>query len=82
MCLGIPMQVVQLNGQTALCERDGVRRSVALQLIDLTTINVGDYLIVHLGFAIEKINANDAKTAQETWQEWTDFKAERNRQTS
>ncbi|MEJ2043372.1 MAG: HypC/HybG/HupF family hydrogenase formation chaperone [Reinekea sp.] len=75
MCLGIPMKVISRNQQQALCERDGVQREVALHLLAEEAIHPGDYLIVHLGFAIEKIRQDDAKEAETTWQEWSAYTA-------
>jgi len=73
MCLGIPMKVIECHSSSAICELDGVQREIALQLIDSKSVRCGDYLIVHLGFAIERIDSSAAKTAQTTWQEWQMF---------
>lgn len=75
MCLGVPMQIKAVENETALCERDGIQRQVALQLIDSENISPGDYVIVHLGFAIQRINLDDAKEAEVTWQEWSAFQS-------
>ena len=70
MCLGVPMKILSVKDQTAICERDGVLREVALQLID-DELNVGDYLLIHLGFAIEVIPQKDAEEAEKTWRAWS-----------
>ena len=70
MCLGIPMKVVSCHEQLAICDRDGVQREVALHLINAEEVQTGDYLVVHLGFAIERIRQQDARAAETTWQEW------------
>ncbi|MBC7187677.1 MAG: HypC/HybG/HupF family hydrogenase formation chaperone [Calditrichaeota bacterium] len=61
MCLGVPMRVVEINGDMAVAEITGVRRSISLQLVE--DVQVGDYVIVHAGFAIQVL---DEAEAQET----------------
>lgn len=58
MCLGIPMQIVEINGFFAEAEVNGVKRNIGLELVD--NPQVGDYVIVHAGFAIEKLNQEEA----------------------
>lgn len=64
MCLGVPMQVVSLLDDTIVAEIDGVRREASLMML-AEPVTVGDYVIVHAGFAIARI---DAAEAQETLQ--------------
>lgn len=59
MCLGVPMQVESIEGETAVCEIDGVRREASLMMVD--GVKVGDFVIIHAGFAIEKLDETDAK---------------------
>lgn len=61
MCLGIPMRVIEKKGTTGVVELGGVRQRANLQLVD--EVKVGDYVILHAGFAIQKLNE---KEAQET----------------
>ncbi|MDP9444324.1 MAG: HypC/HybG/HupF family hydrogenase formation chaperone [Actinomycetota bacterium] len=67
MCLGIPGQVVQLRadlaGQVALVNLMGSRREVNVGMLDGASLQPGDWVLVHMGFAIEHI---DAATAQDT----------------
>ncbi len=65
MCLGIPMKLVEINYPLAIAEAKGVKREVYLQLIPEDQIKPGDYVIVHVGFAIQKLSAEEA---EETWQ--------------
>ncbi|EGV33653.1 hydrogenase assembly chaperone hypC/hupF [Thiorhodococcus drewsii AZ1] len=65
MCFAIPMQVRSIDGFLAHCEAKGVEREVSLFLMQHESIEVGDYLVVHLGQAIEKI---DAERAMEAWE--------------
>lgn len=54
MCLGAPGQITEINGQTAIVDFWGVRRAVALDVVD-EAVAVGDYVLVHVGFAIRRI---------------------------
>jgi hydrogenase expression/formation protein HypC len=59
MCLAVPMKIISIeeNGKGAV-DLDGVRYEVNLSLIEAP--HVGDYVIVHAGFAIEKLDSADA----------------------
>jgi hydrogenase expression/formation protein HypC len=59
MCLGVPMQVMTIDGDTALCEVDGVSREASLALLD--QVAIGDFVLIHAGFAIEKVDAAEAE---------------------
>lgn len=61
MCLAIPMKIESIDGKTAVCELDGVRRRAAVDLVP--EAKVGDYVMIHAGFAIEIV---DGKAAEET----------------
>jgi len=59
MCLAIPAKVVQkLENDQALVEVGGVRNQISLLLVE--DVTVGDYVIVHVGFAIARLNAVEA----------------------
>ena len=58
MCLGVPMQVKSIEHDMALCEIDGVQREASLMMID--GVEVGDYVLIHAGFAIERIDEKEA----------------------
>lgn len=62
MCLAIPSKVISIENDSGTIDVEGVRREVSFVLLN-DTIQVGDYVIVHAGFAIHKI---DEKTAKET----------------
>ncbi len=59
MCLGVPMQVKTIENGMANCEIDGVQREASLMMID--DVRVGDYVLIHAGFAIEKIDEQEAQ---------------------
>ena len=59
MCLGVPMQVKSIREDLAVCEIDGVQREASLMMID--GVQVGDYVLIHAGFAIERIDEAEAR---------------------
>jgi hydrogenase expression/formation protein HypC len=65
MCLGIPMQIREIEGFVARCEAKGVERDVSLFMMQDEALGVGDYVVVHIGYAIQKITPQDARTAWE-----------------
>ncbi len=67
MCLGIPMQVVSVDGFVACCEAKGVQRDVNLFLLQEETVIVGDYLVMHAGYATQKVTAEEAASAWEIY---------------
>lgn len=62
MCLGVPMKVLSRDGEMVTAEIDGVSREASLMLLE-EEVNPGDYVIVHAGFAISKL---DEEYAEET----------------
>ncbi|SNB47090.1 HypC/HybG/HupF family hydrogenase formation chaperone [Geobacter sp. DSM 9736] len=60
MCVGVPMRVVAIDGTDAVAEIDGVKRQASLMLMD-EEVRVGDYVIIHAGFAISRLDEDDAR---------------------
>ena len=59
MCLAIPARVVELTGpDTARIDLGGVRKEISLALVD--GVEVGDYVIVHVGYALQKLDPDEA----------------------
>ena len=68
MCLAVPAEVLELKeNEMALTELGGVRKEVSLMLVD--DVEVGDYVLVHAGFAIEKIDKVEAEKTLELFEE-------------
>lgn len=65
MCLGIPMKILAIEQFMARCEARGVERDVSLFMLQDEPANVGDYVVVHVGYAIQKMTEPEALT---TWQ--------------
>ena len=59
MCLAIPLRLAEIHGLDAIGERDGIRRNIRLDFIP--NPKIGDYVIVHAGFAIERLSAEQAE---------------------
>jgi hydrogenase expression/formation protein HypC len=69
MCLGIPMQIREINGYLARCEAKGIGRDVSLFMLQDETLEPGDYVVVHVGYAIQKVTPQEARTAWELYDE-------------
>lgn len=67
MCLGIPMQVVSVNGFLARCEAKGVQRDVSLFMLQDEPVGIGEFVMVHVGYAIQKMTEQEARSAWEIY---------------
>jgi hydrogenase expression/formation protein HypC len=67
MCLGIPMQVMAVDGYLARCSAKGVEREVSLFLVQDDPPRVGDFVVVHVGYAIQKTTPQEARSAWEIY---------------
>jgi len=65
MCLGVPMQIIELDGFVARCTAKGVERDVSLFLVQDEHLEPGDFVMVHVGYAIQKMTPQDARS---TWE--------------
>ncbi len=59
MCLGIPSKIVSVDGDKAVVSVGGTEYEASIQLLD--NVRPGDYVLVHTGFALEKISEEEAK---------------------
>lgn len=59
MCIAVPMNVTEINGDIGIVESQGVKREVGLMLMD--DVKVGDWVLIHAGFAISKLNQEQAE---------------------
>jgi len=67
MCLAVPMKIIEIDANRALAEVGGVIYYANLDL--LPDVKIGDYIIVHAGFAIEKLDEAEAQESLAIWQE-------------
>jgi hydrogenase expression/formation protein HypC len=69
MCLGIPMQIKSIDRYLARCEAKGVERDVNLFMLHEDEVDVGDFVMVHIGYAIQKMTEQEARSAWEIYDE-------------
>jgi hydrogenase expression/formation protein HypC len=70
MCLAIPLKITNVNGKEAMAEIEGVIKKIRTDFI--SNLKVGDYVLVHAGFAIEKLDEKQALENMEIIKEVTD----------
>ena len=70
MCLAIPLKLIEINGKNATGEAMGMTRQVRVDFIKEP--QVGDYVMVHAGFAIERLPEDQAR---EDWEAWAKMEA-------
>ena len=59
MCLAVPLKITEIEGNEAIAEREGVSRRIRVDFIKAP--RVGDYVMVHAGFAIERVPEEQAQ---------------------
>lgn len=59
MCVAIPMKVIEIHGDRGIVEAGGMQKEVGLHLLE--NIRLGDYVLVHAGFAIQKLDEKEAE---------------------
>lgn len=74
MCLGVPMEVLKIAGNRAWVSAGGTKREIRLNIVDERP-EVGDYVIVHAGFAIHRIDEEVAKETLEMFREMLSYEA-------
>ena len=65
MCLAIPMKIKAIDGFVATCEAKGVEREVSLFMLQDEELVIGDHVMVHVGYAIQKMTEQEARS---TWE--------------
>ena len=64
MCLAVPMRIKSVDGYEAVCEAKGIERSISLFMLQGEPIAPGDHVLVHVGYAIQKVSEEEARL---TW---------------
>jgi hydrogenase expression/formation protein HypC len=59
MCLSVPMRITEIQGQLGQADIGGVSRQIDLRFLE--DVGVGDYVIVHAGFALQKLDRREAE---------------------
>jgi hydrogenase expression/formation protein HypC len=75
MCLGVPGQVLEVQGLTATVDFWGVRKQVRLDVVD-APVAPGDYVLNHVGFAIRRMPAEEGAATLKLYQELLRIQAE------
>lgn len=70
MCLSIPARIEKIEGETALCTVGGSTLQAHLELIGDEELKPGDYVLVHTGFAIQKLDEEEALLTLKTFKEY------------
>jgi len=80
MCLSIPSQIKHIDAEMNVATVDtmGIERSASLDLIDQDVV-IGDYVLIHIGFAMNKINEEDALESLKVYREIIDKMEEQER---
>ena len=59
MCLAVPLKIISIKGKMGIGELGGVKKRISLMLLD--KVRVGDYVLLHAGFAINKLETKEAE---------------------
>lgn len=70
MCLAVPAEVKSIEGHTATVDYGGVKRKANVSLVD---VKVGDYVIVHAGYAIQVLDKDEAEKTLDIFREMLDL---------
>ena len=82
MCLSIPSKVVKIDKEMNMATVDtmGVQRQAALDLMEEGDVKLGDYVLLHIGFVMNKIDEEDALASIDTYKEILELMDEEDRQ--
>jgi hydrogenase expression/formation protein HypC len=69
MCLAVPMRIKSVDGFAAVCEARGIEREVSLFMLQGEPIAPGDHVLVHVGYAIQKVSEEEARLTWELFDE-------------
>lgn len=69
MCLAVPMKITSIDGYAAVCEAKGIEREVSLFMLQGEPIEVGDHVLIHVGYAIQKVSEEEARLSWELFDE-------------
>lgn len=79
MCLAIPgriVEIVDVENSIAKVEVGGVRRNVNIGMLDKEDTHIGDYVLIHVGFAMSKVDEHEAEETLRTLQELGQYQEE------
>ena len=73
MCLTIPMQIKSIDGFEAVCVAKGIERVASLFMMQGEQLEVGDFVMIQTGYAVQKVTAEDARMAWQSFDEILDM---------
>jgi hydrogenase expression/formation protein HypC len=65
LCLAIPAKIIKIKGELAEVDVGGIKKEISIALVK--DVKEGDYVLIHTGYAIAKINEEEAKELIELW---------------
>jgi hydrogenase expression/formation protein HypC len=71
MCLSVPARVMKIEGENAEVSVGGTLMNANLSMVD--DVHVGDYILLHTGFALQKIDEEEARETLKTFEEFSDL---------
>lgn len=74
MCWAVPLKIKDIDGEMGTVDLDGTTREVGLQLLD--DPQPGDYVLVHAGFAIQKLDEEEARETLRLWDEMVESESQ------
>lgn len=74
MCLSVPAQIIEIDCENAKVSTGGTEYNASIQMLD--NVQIGDYVIVHTGFALQKISEEEAQETLKLLEELDEFYAE------
>jgi len=82
MCLSIPSKVTKIDKESNVATVDtmGIFRDASLDLMEEDSVKIGDYVLLHIGFIMNKIDEEDAMESLETYKEIIEIMNEEDRQ--
>ncbi len=73
MCLSVPAKILSIEGEMAQCSVGGAIVEASLQMVTAEGIEPGDYVLLHTGFALQKISEEEAHVSLNLFNEFEDF---------
>ena len=80
MCLSIPAKIEKIEGETALCSVGGASYQANLMMLDVEALKPGDYVLIHTGFAIQKLDRDEAEASLKAFREFKNLNEEMDRE--
>ncbi len=80
MCLSIPAKIEKINGETAVCSVGGSTYEANLMMLSVEELKPGDYVLIHTGFAIQKLDEEEAEASLETFADFKKLNEEMDRE--